>query len=55
MIVYLIDLNKKGGKLTEEGHYSEAIRFYEQARGIAEQYLEVTDDVRLAGEECCFD
>ncbi|XP_062513151.1 uncharacterized protein LOC134188950 isoform X2 [Corticium candelabrum] len=41
------DLNEKGKNLAEEGRFSEAIRFYIQAREIAEQYLEVTDELRL--------
>ena len=53
--LYLLDLNKKGWNLAKEGHYLEAIRIYEEIQKIAEQHLEVTDGLRLEGEECCFD
>ena len=51
----MIELKDKGWKFYIEGQFDEAVRMNEKARGIAEQYLEVTDGLRLEGEECCFD
>ena len=54
-MIVLIDLKDKAWKLVEEGQFGEAIRMNEKAREMAEQHLEVTDGLRLSGEECCFD
>ena len=49
----MIDLNKKGVTLNNEGNFGEAAKVQEQAKQMAEENLDTKDQLRLIGEECC--